>query len=89
MKNFNQVKNNISNYLNAYPNRLGDILRLQRWGYFIATMYFMDIKVLRPVPLKRMAPLDYGLSIEMFIRSYRLQIKRAEFPVFENHRTFH
>lgn len=39
---------------------------------------------------KKMAPLDYGLSIdiEMVIRSYRLKLKRAEFPVNEIARPF-
>jgi hypothetical protein len=39
---------------------------------------------------RAMAPLDYGLSIdiEMVIRSYRLKLKRAEFPVSEVARPF-
>lgn len=39
---------------------------------------------------ERMAPLDHGLSIdiEMVIRSYRLNIKRIEFPVREVARSY-
>ena len=39
---------------------------------------------------RKMAPLDYGLSIdiEMVIRSYRLHLKRAEFPIVETPRNF-
>ena len=39
---------------------------------------------------RRIAPLDYGLSIdiEMVVRSYRLRLKRAEFPTRERHRPF-
>ncbi|TGU70209.1 glycosyltransferase [Geomonas terrae] len=39
---------------------------------------------------KRMNPVDHGLSIdiEMVIRSYRLRIKRCEFPVHEVARPF-
>ena len=39
---------------------------------------------------KQIAPLDHGLSIdiEMVIRSYRLRLKRSEFPVSEIQRPF-
>ena len=39
---------------------------------------------------KKMAVLDYGLSIdiEMVVRSYRLSLKRTEFPIMETGRMF-
>ncbi len=39
---------------------------------------------------RKIAPVDYGLSIdiEMVVRSYRLGLKRAEFPVRETARPF-
>ena len=39
---------------------------------------------------RKMGVLDHGLSIdiEMVVRSYRLSLKRTEFPVVETSRTF-
>ncbi|OQB56143.1 MAG: hypothetical protein BWX99_00813 [Deltaproteobacteria bacterium ADurb.Bin151] len=42
------------------------------------------------IGFNKMAPLDYGLSIdiEMVIRSYRKRLRRTEFPVTETTRSF-
>ncbi|MEG3638307.1 glycosyltransferase [Magnetococcus sp. PR-3] len=46
------------------------------------------LRGMRVAAFKAIAPRDYGLSIdlEMVVRSYRLKLKRAEFPVHERAR---
>jgi glycosyltransferase involved in cell wall biosynthesis len=64
-------------------------LMWRREGYFIRDVLH-GYKGFTVKGFKKIAPLDHGLSIdiEMVIRSYRLRLKRAEFPVTEISRAF-
>ncbi len=61
----------------------------QRDGHFVRDVLH-GYKGFTIAGFRKMAPLDHGLSIdiEMVIRSYRLRLKRAEFPVQEIARPF-
>ena len=61
----------------------------RREGYIIRDVLH-GIKGFTIAAFKEMAPLDYGLSIdiEMVIRSYRLRMKRIEFPTTEKARSY-
>lgn len=61
----------------------------QREGYFVRDVLH-GYKGFTVAGFRKMAPLDHGLSIdiEMVIRSYRLRLKRVEFPVQEAARPF-
>jgi glycosyltransferase involved in cell wall biosynthesis len=54
----------------------------RRDGYFIRDVLH-GYKGFTVTGFRKIAPLDHGLSIdiEMVVRSYRLRLKRAEFPV--------
>lgn len=64
-------------------------LTWQREGYFVRDVLH-GYKGFTLSGFKKMAILDYGLSIdiEMVVRSYRLHLKRAEFPIVETPRNF-
>ncbi len=61
----------------------------RREGYFVRDVLH-GFKGFTVSAFRRIAPLDYGLSIdiEMIIRSYRLRLKRTEFPTKETRRPF-
>ncbi len=61
----------------------------KREGYFVRDVLH-GYKGFTVLGFKKMAILDYGLSIdiEMVVRSYRLCLKRMEFPVVEIPRNF-
>ena len=61
----------------------------RREGYFVRDV-LQGFKGFTVSAFRRIAPLDYGLSIdiEMIVRSYRLRLKRTEFPTKERHRPF-
>ena len=61
----------------------------QREGYFVRDVLH-GFKGFTLSAFKRIAPLDYGLSIdiEMVVRSYRLGLKRIEFPTQERPRAY-
>ena len=61
----------------------------RREGYIIRDVLH-GIKGFKVAAFKEMAPLDYGLSIdiEMVVRSYRLKLKRIEFPTTEMARSY-
>lgn len=61
----------------------------RREGYWVRDVLH-GYKGFTVAGFRKMAPLDHGLSIdiEMVIRSYRLKLKRAEFPVTETARPF-
>ena len=58
-------------------------------GYFVRDVLH-GFKGVTIAAFKKIAPLDYGLSIdiEMVIRSYRLGLKCIEFPTKERHRAY-
>jgi hypothetical protein len=60
-----------------------------REGYFIRDVLH-GFKGFTLSAFKQMAPVDYGLSIdiEMVVRSYRLRLKRIEFPTREKSRQY-
>ncbi len=64
-------------------------LTWRREGHFIHDVLH-GYKAFTVSSFKKMAILDYGLSIdiEMVVRSYRLHLKRTEFPVVERKRNF-
>ncbi len=61
----------------------------RREGYLVRDVLH-GYKGFRVEAFRRIDPLDHGLSIdlEMVIRSYRLRLRRAEFPVSEMSRPF-
>lgn len=61
----------------------------QREGYFIRDVLH-GYKGFTVSGFRKIAPVDHGLSIdlEMVVRSYRLRLKRTEFPVSEIERPF-
>ncbi|MBM4314500.1 MAG: glycosyltransferase [Deltaproteobacteria bacterium] len=61
----------------------------RREGYFIRDVLH-GYKGFTVSAFRKIAPVDYGLSIdlEMVVRSYRLGLKRTEFPVSEVERPF-
>lgn len=61
----------------------------RREGYFVRDV-LQGFKGFTVSAFRQIAPLDYGLSIdiEMIVRSYRLHLKRVEFPTKERHRPF-
>jgi len=61
----------------------------RREGYFIRDVLH-GYKGFPITSFRAIAPLDHGLSIdiELVVRSYRLHLKRAEFPVVEIPRSF-
>lgn len=61
----------------------------RREGYFVRDVLH-GYKGFSVSCFQKIAPLDYGLSIdiEMVVRSYRLGLSRAEFPVEETSRQF-
>ena len=61
----------------------------RREGYFVRDVLH-GFKGFTVSAFKKMAPVDYGLSIdiEMVVRSYRLRLKRAEFPTTESPRSY-
>lgn len=61
----------------------------RREGYFMRDVLH-GYKGFTVSGFRKIAPLDYGLSIdiEMVVRSYRLRLKRAEFPIVETSRNF-
>lgn len=61
----------------------------RREGYFVRDVLH-GYKGFTLSGFKKMTILDYGLSIdiEMVVRSYRLRLKRAEFPIVETPRNF-
>jgi glycosyltransferase involved in cell wall biosynthesis len=64
-------------------------LMWRREGYFVRDVLH-GYKGFTVSGFRKMAPLDYGLSIdiEMVVRSYRLRLKRTEFPIVETTRNF-
>jgi glycosyltransferase involved in cell wall biosynthesis len=64
-------------------------LMWRREGYFVHDVLH-GYKGFTVSGFRKIAPLDYGLSIdlEMVVRSYRLRLKRTEFPVSEIERPF-
>lgn len=64
-------------------------LTWRRDGYFVRDVLH-GYKGFTIAGFRKIEPLDYGLSIdiEMVVRSYRLRLKRAEFPVAEVPRPF-
>ncbi len=61
----------------------------RREGYFVRDVLH-GYKGFTISGFRKIAPVDYGLSIdlEMVVRSYRLRLKRTEFPVSEIERPF-
>lgn len=61
----------------------------RREGYFVRDVLH-GYKGFTLLGFNKMAIRDYGLSIdiEMVVRSYRLRLKRAEFPIVETPRNF-
>lgn len=61
----------------------------RREGYFIRDVLH-GYKGFTVEGFRKMSPMDHGLSIdiEMVVRSYRLHLKRVEFPVIETARPF-
>jgi len=61
----------------------------RREGYFVRDVLH-GFKGFTVSAFRRIAPFDYGLSIdiEMIVRSYRLRLKRTEFPTKERNRPF-
>jgi glycosyltransferase involved in cell wall biosynthesis len=61
----------------------------KREGYFVRDVLH-GYKGFTVNGFRKIAPLDHGLSIdiEMVARSYRLRLKRAEFPITEISRSF-
>lgn len=81
------------------------ILKPRKWGvlalaYLASLMWRREGYMIKDVlhgfkgftvpAFRRIAPLDYGLSIdiEMVVRSYRLRLKRTEFPTCETPRSY-
>lgn len=61
----------------------------RREGFFVRDVLH-GFKGFTVSAFKKMAPLDYGMSIdiEMVIRAYRLRLKRVEFPTIEEPRFY-
>lgn len=61
----------------------------RREGYFVRDVLH-GFKGFTVSAFRKMAPLDYGLSIdiEMVVRAYRLRLKRIEFPTEERPRSY-
>jgi glycosyltransferase involved in cell wall biosynthesis len=61
----------------------------RREGYFIRDVLH-GFKGFTVSAFEKIGPVDYGLSIdiEMVVRSYRLRLKRAEFPTTERSRSY-
>jgi glycosyltransferase involved in cell wall biosynthesis len=61
----------------------------RREGYFVRDILH-GFKGFTVAAFNQMAPLDYGLSIdlEMAVRAYRLRLKRTEFPTTELSRSY-
>jgi len=93
---------NLKNSLNEEDNKFIKLRKWCVLGlaYFVALIWRREGYIIRDVlhgykgftisGFNKIAPFDYGISIdlEMVVRSYRLRLKRYEFPVTELSRPF-